>query len=600
MSIQDNMQALLAMVSGQEPTQPTYSGSILTQYRGGQVLEPQQLAEEKAINANKVRESQAKANKAELSALQAAKTVDPNFFKQTIGFEVPDFNSSGALAMNAPEPFNSGINYSNGFNYEPVANTPEDNQVVTQQATPEQNNPAQDNSNTIMSASGIPLPSNETLEKEYQDNTVTKPITGSGNSDAEANADLLAKRYASDYQNKKASSVLKEKQESRDYLMTHGIDEQGKYFELDSQGNKKYPWQPGTIRRGLEKVKKATAALGVATALTSPTVASATNPQASTTNTTQQQTTPQDQGALTANDPNNGVTPDKGGAVYKATPQEKEGINAAMNAALNGTVGKPELTNLISSIGSIKDNAIEELNRQSYLLGGASGLEYAVKNAEAGVEKVAQDFIQKHGLEPRYLSDVSRTINKLNGEYKNLTPAVIATVIGANSRNDATIVDWGMDTDIGGGLEYLDSDVASTLDALNDRSAATSYERTKDAYNRCKEMMNDLGDVETAVETAMKHYNTHMRDLTAWGSNPKDETYQKWLKEDAENTNKYAYIAGQKALNAFKKLGSFYNADSRVTWEEAKTQPQNNTSTQPTSTNNASALEKAAGYGLIH
>lgn len=600
MSIQDNMQALLAMVSGQEPTQPTYSGSILTQYRGGQVLEPQQLAEEKAINANKVRESQAKANKAELSALQAAQTVDPNFFKQTIGFEVPDFNSSGALAMNAPEPFNSGINYSNGFNYEPVANTPEDNQVVTQQATPEQNNPAQDNSNTIMSASGIPLPSNETLEKEYQDNTVTKPITGSGNSDAEANADLLAKRYASDYQNKKASSVLKEKQESRDYLMTHGIDEQGKYFELDSQGNKKYPWQPGTIRRGLEKVKKATAALGVATALTSPTVASATNPQASTTNTTQQQTTPQDQGALTANDPNNGVTPDKGGAVYKATPQEKEGINAAMNAALNGTVGKPELTNLISSIGSIKDNAIEELNRQSYLLGGASGLEYAVKNAEAGVEKVAQDFIQKHGLEPRYLSDVTRTINKLNGEYKNLTPAVIATVIGANSRNDATIVDWGMDTDIGGGLEYLDSDVASTLDALNDRSAATSYERTKDAYNRCKEMMNDLGDVETAVETAMKHYNTHMRDLTAWGSNPKDETYQKWLKEDAENTNKYAYIAGQKALNAFKKLGSFYNADSRVTWEEAKTQPQNNTSTQPTSTNNASALEKAAGYGLIH
>lgn len=605
MSIQDNMQALLAMVNGQEPTQPTYSGSILTQYRGGQVLEPQQSAEEKAINANKVRESQAKANKAELSALQAAQTVDPNFFKQTVGFEVPDFNSTGALSQSAPE-FFSNLNYSNGFNYEPVASTPEDNQVVTQQATPEQNNSAQGNSNTIMSASGVPLPSNESLEKEYQDNTVTKPMTGSGNSDAEANADLLAKRYASDYQNKKAASVLKEKQESRDYLMTHGIDEQGKYFELDSQGNKKYPWQPGTIRRGLEKVKKATAALGVATALTSPTVASAVNSQDPTTTTTnnttsqQQTTTTQDQGALSANDPNNGVAPDKGGAVYKATPQEKEGINAAMNAALNGTVGKPELTNLISSIGSIKDNAIEELNRQSYLLGGASGLEYAVKNGEAGAEQVAQDFIQKHGLEPRYLSDVTRTINKLNGEYKNLTPAVIATVIGANSRNDAEWVDKGFDTDIGGGLEYLDADVASTLTALNDRSAATSYERTKDAYNRCKEMMNDLGDVETAVETAMKHYNTHMRDLTTWGNNPKSELRQKWLKEDAENTNKYAYIAGQKALDAFKKLGSFYNSDGRVTWEEAKIQPQSNTSTQPTSTNNASALEKAAGYGLIH
>ena len=219
--------------------------------------------------------------------------------------QAPIFTGSadGALVMNAPQ-FNSDINYSNGFNYEPVASTPdtpEETQVVTQQATPEQNNPAQDNSNTIMSASGIPLPSNESLEKEYQNNIVTIPMTGSGNSDAEANADLLAKRYASDYQNKKAASVLREKQESRDYLMTHGIDEQGKYFELDSQGNKKYPWQPGTIRRGLEKVKKATAALGVATALTSPTVASAANPQDTGSVQTEQQGAVSDAGkAVTA------------------------------------------------------------------------------------------------------------------------------------------------------------------------------------------------------------------------------------------------------------------------------------------------------------
>ena len=372
--------------------------------------------------------------------------------------------------------------------------------------------------------------------------------------------------------------------------MTHCIDKKSEKFELDSQ-EKKYFWHSRYARKDTVKV---IAALGVVTALTSPAVANVTNSQYLTNNNQTQQT------VLTANDPDSVNTLDKGWAIYIATPQELDGISTAMNAAIKCDIDKDELDNLISSIVSIKDNAIEELNRQAYLLGGASGLKYAINKGAAGAEVIAEDFVKKYGLSPKTSANVARIINKLNSEYKNLTPSVIAIVVGNHSRKDSWNWDWKLDTDIGDGLEYLDNEVNNTLKALNDRSATTSYERIKDAYQRCKAMMFNLGEVETSVEMAMKHYNTHMRDLTAWGSNPKDETYQKWLKEDAENTNKYAYIAGQKALEAFENLGSFYNDYSRAqSWEEAKRQSQSNTATQSTKTKDTSALEKAIGYGVI-
>ena len=333
---------------------------------------------------------------------------------------------------------------------------------------------------------------------------------------------------------------------------------------------------------------KVIAALGVVTALTSPAVANVTNSQYLTNNNQTQQT------VLTANDPDSVNTLDKGWAIYIATPQELDGISTAMNAAIKCDIDKDELDNLINSIGSIKDNAIEELNKQAQLLGGASGLKYAINKGPAGAEVVAEDFVKKYGLSPKTSANVARIINKLNSEYKNLTPSVIAIVVGNHSRKDSWNWDWKLDTDIGDGLEYLDNEVNNTLKALNDRSATTSYEHIKDAYQRCKAMMSNLG------EMAMKHYNTHMRDLSTWGNNPKSELRQKWLKEDADNTNKYAYIAGQKALEAFENLGSFYNDYSRAqSWEEAKRQSQSNTATQSTKTKDTSALEKAIGYGVI-
>ena len=121
--------------------------------------------------------------------------------------------------------------------------------------------------------------------------------------------------------------------------------------------------------------------------------------------------------------------------------------------------------------------------------------------------------------------------------------------------------------------------------------------------------MSDLGEVETSVQMAMKNYETHVRDLTAWGENPENRLHRDWLKEDAENTNKYAYAAVTKAREAFSKLGNFYKYNERVTYPEVKTKASATSTNQGTkaptpaatkavSPQDQTALEKANGFGV--
>ena len=74
--------------------------------------------------------------------------------------------------------------------------------------------------------------------------------------------------------------------------LQEAIDEQCTYIELDSQGDKKYSWKLRYVRKGMEKLKKATIVLGLATVLCSPVVANTiTTPQDFVTSTQESQQT---------------------------------------------------------------------------------------------------------------------------------------------------------------------------------------------------------------------------------------------------------------------------------------------------------------------
>lgn len=594
-ALTDLISLLQASNSNSEPVTQG-KGPVLQQTGSGVINVPQQVQQKQktpleqasdAIKVAKAYQDLQNTNSNSLSNIRfnapepdTSSYLSDAFVNSNFGEQAPIFTGSadGALAMNAPQ-FNSDINYSNGFNYEPVTSTPdtpEETQVVTQQATPEQNNPAQDNSNTIMSASGIPLPSNESLEKEYQNNIVTTPMAGSGNSDAEANADLLAKRYASDYQNKKAASVLKEKQESRDYLMTHGIDEQGKYFELDSKGNRNYPWQPGTIRRGLEKVKKATAALGVATALTSPTVASAANPQdtgsvqteqqgavsdAGKAVTAQQQQTSTDNGALS----NAGKTSDSSSnptGIFNGSQPEFNAFNRYL-VQLGATNSAPSLATvnqLKNSINNVTNNAIENYGLKSAALGNGESVTWTFNNIGADATKVARQILANRGVTPdkTNITDIAGIISNLQEDYPNLPPAVIGAALNTYMISDSQ-TKWNRgETRINEDYQYKDS-LKDALKDLNDPNSATNWKALKQDYIRLNDYFDQLDGLQAKFDkvTAAINKQTQLATIYKYGV-PNVQHVRDTIKEADDNALSLSKDLGVNLSNILEKVYSTY------------------------------------------
>lgn len=585
MNYSNELNRLSTIVSEDPNSNTKQSNSVLTQYPGGQVLEPQQSAESQLIVANKVREAKAKADKAEM---QIAQATDPNASQKASGFGLLnyDWGSNGALALNAPFATN-GYTYTDasGFNNsEPLANNTVSNQKANQPA-PQQNinnNLAQTNQPNTVTVTGVdgttlPLVNLEDMSpQDIPPDMTYEEMAAYNTAKAEKVREQVEQRRREQAEKDAYNQQL---QEAKAYAETYGVTTQGTPYRKIN--GKAYPISAFSDK-GKEIIARFSApimAIALGTALPqnidpdlNPSVQQGAVANAGNAIATQQQQfiAQQQQGALATNNLSYGIDP-AGTAVYRATPQELEGINIAKTAALNGKISDLELNNMIDSVANIKDNAIEELNRQAQLVGGATGLEYALGNADASAEKVAQDMVAKYGLNQIDVANITREIDKLATKYRNLTPAVIASVISGHSRKDANgwyKTDYGWDTDLGGGLEYLDNEVNDTLKALNNRSAATSYENIKDTYHRCKEMMSILADAAISADAALKNYKTHQRDLNAWGPNPEDSLHRDWLKEDLENTNKYAYDAIIKAEKAFSRLGNFYRYDQRNTYPE--------------------------------
>lgn len=568
-----------------EQTSPASSGSILQQYPGGQILTQQQSAAEQSVAEQKAREAKAKADKAEADALASQKATEYNsdaFFKNTLGYS-PNEIISSALTANAPENWGdipSADNVSYGST-EPAANVA-NSTAPTQQDNSGFNIPA----DIQQYASNTPNTSNQTAA----------PSTALTQNDPDAYNPNLHGRAAM----MRSMQAKQKERDKQDFLNTYALDQDGKIYKKNAKTAIHWDASTNNGRKLLEKAEEY--GLSVPGAVQAAGDATQSQQAAGSTN-----TDPSQQGALADNAPAySNANPND--ATYKATPQELFAINQAEIAANNQAVGKPELDNMLNSIVSIKNNALEKLNSQATLVGGAQNLEYAISHPTAGATQVAADLAKAWGLDGKANANIARKIHQLEGKYKNVPASVIGAVIQANSRNsaDAEGIEWfWRDTDLSGGMEYLDADVHATLEKLNDRKSETSYEYIKDTYNRTKNMMSKLADVQTAMQMSEKAYNSHLTDLKQFGANPEERLHQQWLKEDLENTNKYALVAAQKAREAFKALGGYYNAWDRIQYQQAtpsssKSQAKSTVNTNTNTSQSASNpyLEKATGYGL--
>ena len=572
-----------------EQTSPSSSGPILQQYPGGQVLTQQQSVAEQSAAEQKAREAKAKADKAEADALASQKAAgyeSSDFFKNTLGYSPNEIISSALTAANTPNnwgdiPSPDNISYGS---VEPNTNTSNSSALAQQ-----------DNSGFNIPAEVQQYASN-TANVPTQSNAA--PSTALTQNDPDTYNPNLHGRAAM----MRSLSAKQKEKDKQDFLNTYALDQDGKIYKKNSKSAIHWDASTNNGRKLLEKAEE----YGLSTPGAVQAAGNAAQAQQATMTTNAD---PNQQGALANNapaysnaDPNN--------ATYKATPQELFAIDQAELAANKQAIGKPELDNMLNSIVSIKNNALEKLNSQATLVGGAQNLEYAMSHPTAGATQVAADLAAAWGLDGKANASIARKIHQLEGQYKNVPASVIGAVLQANSRDDADSEGFYEnfiqgDTDLAGGMEYLDADVKDTLSKLNNRKAETSYERIKDTYNRTKNMMGKLVDVQSAIQMSEKAYNSHLKDLSQFGVNPEERLHQQWLKEDLENTNKYALVAAQKARQAFKELGGYYNAWDRVQYQQetpnsskgqANSSASTNTNTSQPASN--SYLEKATGYGL--
>ena len=633
-TVNDNMLMMQALLTGDNLKNLQY-GSAVQQLGNGQYLAPQQSASDQAIANNKVRESNAKANKAELDAIQTAQAVDPNFFKKTVGFDMPDIGSGSSAdtyaamqdaIFGAPDSVFNQPNdpWSQAIRQQESAPTQAQEQATTEATASD----ASTNASTIPAGNSTEPASTEanagTVIPAGNAPTTTAPQPNTALTDAGNNTMAEVAQHANDPNRKNTrwerlknafSNIFSSDDKGDLYndLSQTGVTSDGKPFAITGKGAIYYDPQSaegkkilGQFSRQLAERNTAPAntvnnsANGVATPTTTPSAQQgAVQAAGSAVNAQQAQAQAQGQEtALTKNAP-----PEEKFSNYIPTIEETEGIRNIMAKAIAGEVGKSDLEKLGYSINSITDNLYEDVNRQAVLIGGVSNLEYTLENAKSGAEKVAGDMVNTYGLDKKYIPDVTRTISTINAKYPNLTPAVIASVIRTSSRNDTNWwikPDSGRDTDIGQtGLEYMDAEVASKLSTLNNKSGSGSYEAIKDGYKRARSAVAGLSEVETAMQMSLQQYNKHLRDRTAWGEDPKNQQRADWLREDKDKTNQFAYNAGQKALAAFEEIGAMYNAQDRITYADAKKAKASAAKAVPASEiPERTALEKASGFGI--
>lgn len=488
------------------------------------------------------------------------------FANSNFGEQAPIFigSADGALAMNAPQ-FNSDINYSNGFNYEPVASTtdtPEDTQVVTQQATPEQNNPAQESKpNTITSIDG------STLSTIDLANTAPKDLPIEDMSPEELMTYNIAQAKKAGEQARK-DVRNRELQEARDYAKEYGLTDEGvPYRKING---KAFP-----ISKFSEKGKEIAARLSspiMAAALAMSDPVAATPPQDTGSVQTEQQGAIQgavsDAGKVVtaqqqqAKD-NNGAlkkagstkpTDDATGTIFEGSQPEFDAIKNMLNGINTRQSGATlaELNNFKASIENITNYAIDSFSTRNSMFGGGDNIAYAYKNAGANSAVVAKHVAESMNLDPKETISVKTMIDELQANHPTLPASAIGMVLSQNLISKDENQFWRPETSRGN-ISYLDS-INGVLDDLANPNSKNNYASMKRDYARFGNLFNELDSLNAKYTLAADAVNKQIRLHTLYNGNPSNN-YAKWSVNKA-NQEAYDYSADliDSALKIFNKI----------------------------------------------
>lgn len=575
-ALTDLISLLQASDSNSEPVTQG-KGPVLQQTGSGVINVPQQSQQkqktplEQASDAIKVAKAYQDLQNTPSNFTFSAPEPDTNsylsdaFANSNFGQQQPIFTGSadGALAMNAPQ-FNSDINYSNGFNYEPVASAPEDTQVVTQQATPEQNNPAQDNNNTITSIDGSSLP---TLDLA---NTAPRDLPIEDMSASELAAYNIAQAKKAGEQARK-DVRNKELQEARDYAKEYGVTDDGTPYR--NVNGKAFP-----ISKFSEKGKEIIARLSspimvAALAMSDP---AAATPQ--DTDSVQEQQQTQDSALTNAGNAiskqNQQNTDNSKGELAKASKSSDEGFDPtgtifegsqpefdAIKNMLNGIKTRKsgatlaELDDFYNSIHNIGQYAFDSFSTRNSMFGGGDNIAYAYKNAGANSAAVAKHVAESISLDPKETINVKTMIDELHAKYPTLPASAIGMVLSQNLISSEENQVWRAET-TRGNISYLDS-IDSTLAELANPNSKNNYASMKQDYARLQNMVQGLNSLSRKQDLATNAVNKQIQLYNIYKGNPKG----KYAKETVDEANQDAYnYSADLAESAFKLFNKIYAA----------------------------------------
>lgn len=483
--------------------------------------------------------------------------------------QAPIFTGStdGALAMNAPQ-FNSDINYSNGFNYEPVASTtdtPEDTQVVTQQATPEQNNPAQESKpNTVTSIDG------STLSTIDLANTAPRDLPIEDMSPEELMTYNIAQAKKAGEQARK-DVRNRELQEARDYAQEYGLTDEGlPYRKING---KAFP-----ISKFSEKGKEIIARLSspimvAALAMSDPVAATPQDTGSVQTEqrgaiadagkavTAQQQQTSTDNGALS----NAGKISDSSynpTGIFDGSQPEFNAFNRYL-VQLGATNSAPSLATvnqLKNSINNVTNNAIENYGLKSAALGNGESVTWTFNNIGADATKVARQILANRGVTPdkTNVTDIAGIISNLQEDYPNLPPAVIGAALNTYMISDSQ-TKWNRgETSINDDYQYKDS-LKDALKDLNDPNSATNWKALKQDYIRLNDYFDQLDGLQSKFDkvTAAINKQTQLATIYKYGV-PNVQHVRDTIKEADDNALSLSKDLGVSLSNILEKVYSTY------------------------------------------
>ena len=348
--------------------------------------------------------------------------------------------------------------------------------------------------------------------------------------------------------------------------MTHCIDKQRTYIELDSQGDKKYSCQHKNVHKSMRKIKKATVALGLATIICTSVVANTiTMPQDFVTSTQKSQQTDNSDQNDKQSSLKDAMDNNFKETIFEGTQQEFEDLVtfAANIKKRKSGATLEELSNFKASIENMVNYAIDSFSAKNSMFGGGDNIAYAYKSAGVDSVSVAKYVVESIDLDPKETINIKSMIDELQNEYKTLPASAIGMVLSQNLISKENNQYWRRET-TKGNVSYIDSIVNGTLKILSDPKSVNNYASMKQDYARLQKLVQELNSLSRKQDLATDAVNKQIRLHTIYKGTPSNNYAKRSVNRANQDAYNYSVDLAESALEIFNKIYAVDKNNSEI------------------------------------